>query len=292
MSLLMGLPSAPKSSLSGPAPGFDCKVLEHAQDIPLNPLAMYMNALNAVYLLSAFDMRRVWAHQVYTLRAYDVEVVIDSGGDTEGETANLQNRFVIWSIQHIMYHVWVNRKWKPVVGLPRWQDRSVGIVRIWKRGLQPGINDINPGNDTEAVLLSSEDGLSGAVPSLTAGGGDIQYLYQYEGTTVNSNYVFLAALEGIGEAAEAGLDSRCEEFLMPGYSTLAFTFTSNKDEHGNPLLRYGYVRIALKRMVSQMVKDRKFHEMTMVILQDGQEIAKGGCKQWAPPPTLSATAEQ
>lgn len=242
-----------------------------------------MSALNAVYVLSAFDLRRTWNKRSFSLPNYDVEVFVSPGGNTEGDAPNLQTRFIIWTIQHVMYNVWYNRIWKPVVGIPTWQGKYVGLVQIWKKGLQAS-------NTLDAVTIVGGR-LNATDYSDIGAGGPVAYRFQYEGRTVNSNHVFLAALEGIGEAAENGLDSRCEHFFMHGYSFVTLELTSSKDQYGNSLLRYGHVRTAIKRMVFQMVSDRRFQEMAIVILQDEQLIAQGGFKVFVPPGAQTGVAQ-
>lgn len=270
-------------------PDFKCEL--HVDDVMLNPLAMWMNAIQAVYELSAVDMRRRWEVLEFSLPAYDVAVILNANPDTEGGPPNLQTRFIIWTIQYLMLNVWTLRIWQAVTAIPSWQGRDVGIVRMGKKGL-PSMTQGNHGNNTHHLLSISEDGVNGTDISLTVDRG-IRYLFHYEGSPVQSSYVFLAALVGIGSAGEKGLDSRCERFYVRDNSVVTFDFTSSHDQHGNPLMRYGHMRVAMKRMVWQMVKDRKFHEMNMVLVRDdGQEIAQGGLKLWRSPPALGAATEQ
>ncbi|KAL9597096.1 MAG: hypothetical protein Q9219_005379 [cf. Caloplaca sp. 3 TL-2023] len=266
------------STISGAAPGFDCPISAD-EGLPINPLAMWQTALNAVYRMSAEPLRRTWPSQIISTSDSDIKVVLEPEA---GKPSNLQTRFVIWSIQHMMFSVWNQRLWRTVGGRPTWQGDKIGTILIWK-----------PGTPTKDGLSNAREA---AISPLTAydnleAGGNIEFKFLYEGTKIDSSSVFLAALMGIGNAAEAGLDSRCESFIAHGFSTTGFVLTSNKDEHGNPILRYGLVRQAIKRMVHQMVKDRNFHEMKFGILQDGKEIAYGGCRRITPRAEMSEAGE-
>ena len=226
-------------------------------------------------------MRYVWVDKTFSLPTLDVEIILRAAGETESETANLQTRFVIWTIQHVMFNVWYNRLWTQVAGLPTWQGKMVGVVQIWKKL-------------GSSVILSAQqevEDLNGTDISIVEA-GRVTYKFLYGERKVNSNNVFLAGLEGIGEAGEKGLDSRCDYFLIPGYSSLVFELTSREDQYGNPLLRYEHVRTAMKRGIGQMVNDRKFQEMQIVVVQDGIDIGNGGFSIIESPPGGAATAKQ
>ncbi|KAL8871229.1 MAG: hypothetical protein Q9174_002897 [Haloplaca sp. 1 TL-2023] len=257
------------SSAYSPTPGFDADVKQSISKTPLNPLGMWMNALDAVYRLSAAPMRQLWDDKIFSLPNYDVEILVNAYGETEKDIPNLQTRFVIWTIQQVMFNVWNDRWWTTVAGMPKWQGQLVGLIRIWKK----------EGPGPFAIVRDEEvEGLNGTDVSIV-GAGRVEYKFLYGERKINSNHVFLAGLEGIGEAAENGLDSRCDHFAIPGYSLLVFELTSRKDQYGNSLLRYEHVRTALKRGIGQMVRDRKFLEMQMVVMQDGVDIGNGGWTQ-------------
>lgn len=58
-------------------------------------------------------------------------------------------------------------------------------------------------------FTSLETGFNVTESDVSAG-RPLSYKFQYESRRVNGNYVFLAALEDIREAAESNLDSRGE----------------------------------------------------------------------------------
>ena len=191
-----------------------------------------------------------------------------------------------------MFVAWNERKYRNVVASAKWRGRSVGLVSFWKRGgpslpsngtLIDSINNATGKKNYDSIAVAAADNLT----------GNAQYLSQYEGSTINSNGVFLAALQGLSEAAEEGLENRCGELWVHGYSIVIITFTPvATDRFGNPLLRYSHVRKAIKGMVFKMVADKRFQEMAMIILQDGQELARGGCKKWVPPGALGPASDQ
>lgn len=265
---------------------------EHAQDVPLNPLGMWLNAINAVYQVSATDMRHVWVKQTYSLPRYGVDIILTSAGEKETDQPNLQTRFVIWTMQHVMYNIWNMRVYKPFVGLPKWHGHSVGLVQIWKKE-QASIGNVGNNTDdmNELVLPANRSSYATAspVPADTTG---LRYTFEFGATRLNSENIFLAALEGLAEAAESGLDSRCAEFDTHGYSVVAFDLLSLKDQHGNPLLRYGHVREVLQRSIYHMVAARRFSALDVKVFLDGRLIAQGGWKDWTRRLAANGTAQQ
>ena len=250
---------------------------------------MWANAVNAMYEVSGTDMERVWVDQVFSLPAYDVDVILTASGDTPGAEPNLQTRFVVWTIQHVMFNVWHLRMWKNIAGLPKWRGEGVGIVRFWKKGGDVGGNSALA-NSTDLLALSTEGNLT-LTKSSNVVAGDLEFIYSFEGSTMNSNNIFLATLEGMGQAAEGGLGNRCAKFWVHGYSVVTFTLASKMDRSGNPLLQYGHVRMALQKTVFHMITYRRFGEMGLFIRLDGQEIAEGGWRKWSPSAAVSGASD-
>ena len=251
---------------------------------------MWANAVNAMYEVSGTDMERVWVDQTFSLPAYDVDVILTASGDTPGAEPNLQTRFVVWTIQHVMFNVWHLRMWKNIAGLPKWRGKSVGIVRFWKKGGDVA-GSTAPAKSTDLLALSTEQNLTLAKSSNVVA-GDLEFIFSFEGSTMNSNNIFLATLEGMGQAAEGGLGNRCAEFWVHGYSVVTFTLTSKMDRSGNPLLQYGHVRMALQKTVFHMITYRRFGEMGLIIRLDGQEIAEGGWRKWTPSTAVSGASDR
>lgn len=235
-----------------------------------------------MYEVSGTDMERIWLDHIFSLPAYDVDVILTASGDTPEAEPNLQTRFVLWTIQSVMFNVWHLRIWKNIAGLPKWRGTGVGIVRFWKKS--GGV--ARDTNSTDLLAFSTEGNLTLSNSSnVTA--GDLEFIYSFEGSTMNSNNIFLATLEGMVQAAEGGLGNRCAEFWVHGYVVVTFTLISRKDRSGNPLLQYGHVRMALQKTIFHMISYRRFGEMGIIIRLDGQEIAEGGWKKWAPPAAVS-----
>ena len=276
--------------MSQAPPDFECEIYNQDQGTPLNPLAMWANAVNAMYEVSGTDMEKVWVDQTFSLSVYDVDVILTSSGDTPEAEPNLQTRFVAWTIQNVMFNVWHLRLWQNVAGLPKWRGKDVGIVRFWKKG-QDVARNIVPANTTELLALSTERNMT-ATKSSNFAAGDLEFIYSFEGSAMNSNNIFLATLEGMVQAAEGGLGNRCAEFWVHGFSVVTFTLNSKKDPSGNPLLQYGQVRMALQKTVFHMISNRRFGEMGLIIRLDGQEIAEGGWKKWAPSAAVSGASNR
>ena len=251
---------------------------------------MWANAVNTIYEVTGTDMERVWVDQTFSLPAYDVDVILTASGDTPEAAPNLQTRFVVWTIQHVMFNVWHLRMWKNVAGFPKWRGTGVGLVRFWKKGGDVA-RGTAPANSTDLPAMSTETNLTLSKSSSVAA-GDLGFIYSFEGSTMNSNNIFLAALEGMGQAAEGGLSNRCAEFWVHGFSVVTFALTSKKDRFGNSLLRYGHVRMALQKTVFHMISYRRFGEMGLIVLLDGQEIAEGGWKKWTPSTAVSAASDR
>lgn len=251
---------------------------------------MWANAVNAMYEVSGTDMEMVWLDQTFSLSAYDVDVILTASGDTPEAEPNLQTRFVVWTIQNVMFNVWHLRLWKNVAGMPKWRGKGVGFVRFWKRG-ENIARSTAPANITDLLALSTEKNLT-LTNSSTVAAGDLEFIYSFEGSVMNSNNIFLATLEGMGQAAEGGLGNRCAEFWVHGFSVVTFTLISKKDRSGNPLLQYGHVRMALQKTIFHMISYRRFGEMGLLIRLDGQEIAEGGWRKWAPPAAVGGASDR
>lgn len=263
--------------------------MEPGQEVPLNILGMWMNAINTVYQVSATDMHHIWDKQTYSLPAYNVQFILSSAGDTEQDPPNLQTRFVIWTIQRLMLHCWLNRSWKRTVGLPEWQGQPVGVVQIWS----PDPASIaGRGNNTEIVNtpVSTNNNVN-STGSSSNDDGNLQLIFRFGATRLDSNHVFHTALEGMGSAAEQGLTSRCQRMFVHGNSVVYFEVRSKMDASGNFLLRYSHVREALHQSISHMFLNRRFAELYLTVLLDGRNIADGYWKRWNPE-LGNATAEQ
>lgn len=287
--LVLNAQNVPQNVSNSP-PDFECEVYGQDQGTPLNPLAMWANAVNAMYEVSGTDLEHAWLDQTFSLSAYDVDVILTASGDTPEAEPNLQTRFVVWTIQNVMFNVWHLRLWQNVAGLPKWRGKDVGIVRFWKKG-QDVAGSTAAANSTGFLALSTGENLTLANSSSVAA-GDLEFIYSFEGSTMNSNNIFLATLEGMAQAAEGGLGNRCAEFWVHGFSVVTFTLTSKKDRSGNPLLQYGHVRMALQKTVFHMITYRRFGEMGLVIRLDGQEIAEGGWRKWTPSTAVSGASER
>ncbi|KAL8721179.1 MAG: hypothetical protein Q9181_007764 [Wetmoreana brouardii] len=175
---------------------------------------MWQAALNAVYRLSTEPLRRTWPFHVISSLDSAIKIVLEPDAINP---SNLQTRFVIWSIQYIMFNVWEKRLYRTVGGRPTWQGEKVGTILIWKQRTSNDEGILND-NDTITTALGANEGTLmplSAYKDIEAG-GNIEYKFQYEGTRIDSSAVFLAALMGIGNAAEAGLDSRCAQFIAHG----------------------------------------------------------------------------
>lgn len=235
---------------------------------------MWANAVNAMYEVSGTDMERVWADQTFSFPAYDVDVILTACGDTPVLGTNLQTRFVVWTIQHVMFNVWHLRLWKNVAGLPKWRGNIVGSVRFWKKGEEVA-RITAPANSADLLALSTEKNLTLTKISIIVA-EDLEFMFSFEGSMMNSNNIFLATLEGMGQATEGGLGNRCAEFWVHGYSVVTFALTSKKDRSGDLLLQYGHVRMALQKTVFHMIIYRRFGEMGLIIRLDGQRKEAGG----------------
>ena len=243
-----------------------------------------------MYEVSGTDMERVWLDQIYSLPTYDVDVILTASGDTPEAEPNLQTRFVVWTIQSVMFNVWHLRMWQNIAGLPTWRGKGVGIVRFWKKGADFA-KSTDPTNSTNLLALSTQNNLAFTNSSDVAA-GDLEFIYSFEGSTMNSNNIFLATLEGMGQAAEGGLGNRCAEFWVHGYSVVTFTLASKKDRSGSPLLQYGHVREALQKTIFHMITHRRFGEMGLIIRLDRQVIAEGGWRKWTPSTAVSGASER
>ena len=251
---------------------------------------MWMNAVNTVYQVSATNFRHVWEAQTYSLPAYNVEIFLTSAGDTEHDPGNLQTRFVIWTIQRLMLHCWVNRSWKRTVGLPEWQGHSVGVVQLWSP--DPALN-AGSGvklNDTVISPLPTDNSLN-STSSSNNDDRDLQIAFESGNLRLDSNHIFLTALEGMGKAAEEGLNSRCEKIFVHGNGVVFFELRSKRDPFGNPLLRFSHVREAMHQSIAHMFTSRRFAELYFTVLLDGRNIGEGSWQKFHPD-LGNGTAEQ
>ena len=264
--------------------------MEPEQETPLNILGMWMNAVNTVYQVSATDVHHVWDEQTYSLPGYNVEFILTSAGDTVHDPKNLQTRFVIWTIQRLMVHSWVTRSWKRTVGFPTWHGQSVGVVQIWSQDPISNAGSGNKNNDSSVTPGPTDNSLNNTGSS-SNDDGDLRFVFRFEGSRLDSNLIFLTALEGMGVAAVEGLPSRCDRMFVMGNGVIFFQLRSKRDASGNLLLRYGHVREALQHSISHMFGSRTFAEMYLTVLLDGRVIGEGSWQKWIPE-LGNGTAEQ
>ena len=282
--------SAPKATGIGAAPPeFDVRIMEPEREVPLNILGMWINAVNTVYQVSATDMHHIWDDQTYSLLDYDVEIILTSLGDAEHDPPNLQTRYVIWTIQRLMLHCWRNRSWIRTVGLPTWQGQSVGAVQIWSQ--DPALIAGQGKNTEDIVSTPVPTNNTLKTPGSSSNDGDLRFVFRFGGSRLDSNHVFLSALEGISVAAEEGLAFRCEKIFVSGNGVVFFELRSKRDGVGNLLLRFSHVREALYQSISHMFASRRFAEMYLTVLQDGRNIGEGSWQKWSPD-LGNGTAEQ
>ena len=267
--------------------------MEPEQEVPLNVLGMWMNAVNTVYQVSATDMRYIWDERTYSLPAYNVQFILSSAGDTEHDPPNLQTRFVIWTIQRLMFHCWVTRSWKRTVGFPVWQGQSVGVVQIWSPDPASLITG-QRGNNTEDIVntpIPTNNSVNSTGSSSSNNNANLQLIFRFGATRLDSSHIFLTALEGLAKAAEEGLTARCEKMFVRGNGVIFFELRSMTDVSGDVLLRFGYVRQVLKQSIDHMLLKRRFAELYLKVQIDGRDIAEGSWQRWNPD-LRNATAEQ
>ena len=255
--------------------------MEPEREVPLNILGTWMNAVNAVYQVSATNMHHIWDEKIYSLPAYNVEIILTPLGDTEHDPPNLQTRFVIWTIQRLMLNCWVSRSWNRIVGLPKWQGQSVGAVQIWTQ--DPALIT-GRGNNTEDIVSTPvpTNNTLNTTGASSNDDGDLRFLFNFGDSRLDSNHVFLSALEGISVAAEEGLTSRCEKIFVRGNGVVFFELRSRKDRFGNLLLRFSHVREALHQSINYMFTSRRFAELYLTVLLDGRNIGEGSWQKWNP----------
>ena len=253
--------------------------MEPQEEVRLNILGMWMIAINTVYQVSATDFRHVWDEQTYSLPAYNVEIIFTSAGDTEHDPKNLQTRFVIWTIQRLMFHCWVTRSWRRTVGFPEWQGHPVGVVQIWSPDPALNTGSGDKLNDTVISPVPTGSSLNNTSSSNNDDAG-LRVIFQSGDMRLDSNHIFLTALEGMGKAAEEGLTSRCEKLFVHGNGVVFFELRSKRDSFGNPLLRFSHVREAMHQSISHMFTSRRFGELYFTVLLDGRNIGEGSWQKW------------
>ena len=228
--------------------------------------------------------------ETFSIPAFNIEVILSSAGETEHDPKNLQTRFVIWTIQRMMLHCWVTRSWRRTVGFPEWQGRPVGVVQIWSTGPPFASGSGNKINDTVVTRVPTDNSPKNTSSS-SSNDGHLLVVFDDGDSRLDSNHIFLTALEGLGTAAEEGLTSRCDRIVVHDNPVVAFELIAKKDIFGNPLMRYSHVREAVQQSISYMFSNRRFAELDLTLIVDGRTIGEGSWHR-RNPDLGNGTAEQ
>lgn len=237
---------------------------------PLNPLAIYMNAIDLMYRISTNPMRQTWLDGHWALPNYDVIIRYSSTHHSHDRDTLLQTRFILWALEKMSVALALDGKWKPFSGLVRWQGLDVGLITFQKKG-HNDLNTVKPTLVTNrTATLDLED------PSDVQDSTRLVIRHHYQSRSLVSIGIFTTVILGISQAVEAGLDNRRDEVAVHGLSSVNFTLVADKDRFGNVQLKNNHIRQALKRTAFDMVAKRRFSELLVVLELDGTKIAEGG----------------
>ena len=247
-------------------------LLENENPKPLNPVAVYMNAVLVMYQITSTNLRFRWDHKYWQLPEYGVQLIVSKPDEGTG----IQTRFVIWGIQQFVITIVEKSLWKEIGAAIFYDDVLQGKLYFAK--VMPSINNdtVNNNGTTEVALLGSTttNGLYNA-SFVSTTKRRLAIFTNWTGQKLPSSSFFTVILFGMGTAAEEGLDGRVDYFLTHGLTSVYFGLKSDTDQYGNPLLRFGDCRRALKAIAFKAVADRRFESMEVVLELDGTKIADG-----------------
>jgi len=235
---------------------------------------MYLNAIKVMSILAVQDQRKTWEAFYWTLPEYNVCIFLIPSA-ASGTPSGLQTRFAVWCLDYVMNSISISRRYNPLIAELCWQDVKVGEVSI-ERTPQPTSSIAATSLPQRNVRFGNSSSLLNATKDLNSLSdlGESFVVFFYNGVTLNSVGTFLSVLAVMKTSANEGADSRCPGLTVDGPETVSFQIRSEKDQYGNPLLRYRHVIRLVRKVAFKMVSNHKFAEMFIVLELNGVKAAE------------------
>lgn len=260
-----------------PIPGMTVEY-HYQRQFPLNPLGIYLSAIELMYYLSRLDWNAPISGDVNEwLDAYNVRIMVLRTADANV----LHNSHVVLALlgaindmssknAHCEFFVYIS--------LDR---RQIGIIAVGpKDGLtqrltadkeRDGPRSLTQNDTTStnyAPLTLSSEIIDPAFQS-------VHIEYQTDGDAIGARYVFLMVLDGMAQAAQFSPHSHCSGFHAMD-PDLHAVFHISPTHTGRFKFQYSVIVRTLYLLFGDILLDKsRFHEMSFQLVWDGLYVAQG-----------------
>ena len=242
---------------------------------PIDSTAFYMNGIELLYRLSAYNLAQTWGSLVVAVEQYDLEINFETPSPPK---VPMTSQHIIWGISYVAFSMAVSGRYEALSATLKWDGQLVGSMRVNRtaEGSQGGgVRLVQCGGSKNGSTAN----VSTPLPSATwieADKEDLDISYVYSLHMIDKNDIFLTTLRAVGNAIEQGVDEICVSQLIYGVKKCVWVLNSERGPDGVYLLKYRHAILAIRKVINQMVSDDRFSGILITVALNTIAAGNGG----------------
>ena len=255
---------------------------------PIDSTAFYMNGIELLYQLSAYNRATTWGRTSVNLEGYDLAISLESPSPSD---PTLSSQHVIWALSYVAFSMAVSGKYQALTATLKWDGQLVGSMRVNKTAQMisgGGLQLVQSGGLQNGTASNA----STLLPSATWLGADKEDLhisFVYSIHPIDKNDIFLTTLRAVGDAIEHGVDDICASQLTYGIRKCVWVLNAERGPDGVYLLKYRHAILAVRKVINQMIRDDRFTGILVTVALNTIAAGNGGFQYLR---TIGSAADQ
>ena len=242
---------------------------------PIDSTAFYMDGIELLYRLSAYNLAQTWGSLIVAVEQYDLEINFETPAPAK---VTMTSQHIIWGLSYVAFSMAVSGRYEALTATLKWDGQLVGSMRVNKTagGSQGGgLRLVRSGglkngtSENGSMLLTSAMGIEADKEDV-----DISYVYSIH--PIDKNDIFLTTLRAVGNAIEQGVDDICVSQLIYGVKKCVWVLNSERGPDGVYLLRYRHAILAIRKVINRMVIDDRFSGILITVSLNTIAAGNGG----------------